>query len=219
MIPQKGKHTMMLFLVIYIIFAGMLVYLFLFNTGLEITEQFNDTTNQKEVYLSNTTNRVINKVTVSNYKDEVRTQIAFIPQLQPHEKIKLELGKLKESQVNLLVEAPFHLGVEKLIVIKVTGKGIINITFPEDILFGNSFPFELELCNESTQEEKFRVEEEHDPGFFSEPNKTDIAALPANECKKIEYTLLPIQKGNTTIYFNVESSNSNEQYQQIILIK
>ena len=38
------------------------------------------------------------------------------------------------------------------------------------------------------------------------------------ECTKISYSLLPTEKGETTIYFKIKSANTNEEFEQKIRV-
>jgi len=219
MIQEQRKKTLLVFLVVYIVFAILIVYLFLFVGGLEIQEEFNENTGEKEVYLVNTTDRVIHNISVKYKEGDLEIDFNKFKFLAPEQKILLQLNRLSQNQVTLVVSAPYHMTLEKLIAIRAKGETTIKANFPSDILFGKTFSFSLDICNKSTNDQQFKIEEEHENGFFSEQSKKDIITIGPDECKKTQYSLLPTQKGETTIYFNVSSSNTNERLLQPILVK
>lgn len=217
MIQQQTKKIIGYFIAIYAAFGLLLVYLFLFNTGLEINEEFNEQTSAKEVHIYNNTDRIINNVEIKIRENETERELTKFKFLAPKEKKLLEMPSTI-SQATIIAKAPFHVTVEKLVVLKVKGQNTVKLSFPETIEFGRSFKFSMELCNQNTDETQYKIEEEHEPGFFSEPPQTDVTTIEATKCKILEYSLTPIGKGETTIYFNVNSENTTDQVQQTITI-
>jgi len=220
MIPQKGRRLLFFFLAIYALFGGILIYLFLFNSGLEIAERFNEEESTKEVFVVNTTSRLINNVSVKyQIGDALPADLNVFESLGPGEEQRLFLDGIVSSQITLIIESPFHLTIEKLIVLKVKNKVDITVNFPSDVLFGKSFGFFLEACNNTSNDEKVKVEESHEIGFFSEPNKIDSITVPPQVCKRISYSLIPIRKGDTVIYFNISTTNNIEEFEQPVKVK
>ncbi|MAG18338.1 MAG: hypothetical protein CL944_02605 [Candidatus Diapherotrites archaeon] len=219
MLPEQRKKILTIFLFIYLAFSIIIVYLFLFVGGLEIQEEFNEDEGEKEIYLVNTTDRVIHNVSVKYKEGNFEIDFNTFRFLAPQEKILLHLNELNRNQVTLVISAPYHSTIEKLIAIRAKGETTIKANFPSDILFGKTFRVSLDICNKSKKEQQFTVEEEHENGFFSEPPQKDILNLGPDECGKTQYALLPTQKGETTIYFNVSSSNTNERLLQVIMVE
>ncbi|MCR4335170.1 MAG: hypothetical protein NUV57_01385 [archaeon] len=219
MLPEQRKKALTIFLFIYFIFAIIILYLFLFVGGIEIQEEFNEIEGEKEVYLVNTTDRVIHDVSIKYREGTLDIDLNKIKFLAPKEKILLNLNRLNQNQVTLIVTAPYHVTIEKLIAIRTQGETTIKANFPETILFGKTFSFSLDICNKSKKEQQFIIEEEHENGFFSEPSQKDILSVGPDKCEKTQYSLLPTQKGETTIYFNVSSSNTNERLLQPIMVE
>jgi len=219
MIPEKSKKILYFFLAVYVMFGVVIVYLFLFNSGLEIVEEFNEEELRKDVYVFNNTQRLIHNVTVKRKIGSEEIDLNSFRFLLPQEKKLIPLDELRVSQVTLLVGAPFHVTIEQIIVLRTTGETLIRASFPSTTLFGKTFNFTMEVCNNSGGEDKFTIEETHDPTFFSEPARKDTLTIEDRKCKSVEYSLLPIQKGETTIYFNVDSSNTTDQVEQTITVE
>ena len=219
MLPEKGKKILYFFLTIYIIFAVVIVYLFLFNSGLEIVEEFNEEEFRKDVYVFNNTQRIIHNVSVKHKIGNQEIDLNSFRFLLPQEKKLIPLDDLRSNQVTLLVGAPFHVTIEQLIVLRAAGETLLKTSFPSTILFGQAFNFTMEVCNNSGREDQFKIEEKHDPSVFSEPTRTDTLTIEDRNCAKVEYSLLPIQKGETTIYFNVDSSNTTDKVEQEITVE
>jgi hypothetical protein len=219
MIPEKRKQAMFFFLAIYAIFGVLIVYLFLFNQGIEITEDYNPELETKEVFVENTTGREINGVKIGFYDEEkMLLKETEIGTLQPKEKRPIDFSGMDLNTVTIVAEAPFHMAFERKIVMQRTGLVRVNFAFPSDILFGRKFEFAIELCNDTKREIQYSIEEEHSTEFFSEPAKRNTITIPEANCREIKYSLTPIQKGETTIYFKVNYANSSETFQQKIRV-
>lgn len=218
MLPEKSKKILYFFLAVYIIFAVVIVYLFLFNSGLEIVEEFNEEELKKDVYVFNNTRRLIHNVSVKQKIGNAEIDLNSFRFLLPQEKKLIPLDHLRVNQVTLLVGAPFHVTIEQLIVLRAAGDTLLKTSFPSTILFGQTFNFTIEICNNSGREDQFKIEEKHDPTVFSEPTRKDTLTIGDRDCEKVEYSLLPIQKGETTIYFNVDSSNTTDKVEQTIKV-
>lgn len=219
MIAPKGKKILYFFLAIYAMFAVVIIYLFMFNSGLEIVEEFNEDELRKDVYVFNNTQRIIHKVNVKYKIGNDEIDLNSFRFLLPQERKLVPLDSLRLSQVTLVIEAPFHVTLEQLIVLRAAGETLIKASFPSTVLFGKTFNFTMEVCNNSGREDKFKIEENHNPTFFSEPPRTDTLIIEDRSCKNVEYSLLPIQKGETTIYFNVDSSNTTDKVEQEIKVE
>ncbi|MCR4368995.1 MAG: hypothetical protein NUV67_03760, partial [archaeon] len=190
------------------------------NQGLGIEETLNEQGNEKQVFVVNETERIINSVSVQ-YRDlegNVHDLNEF-GSLYPKEKRRVFFDEVNSNSVDLIVSSPFHATVEQKIVLRREGDVAIKFSFPENVMFGKSFAFSMELCNNEEAETKFKVEETHEKDYFSEPNKTDTVTVQAGACKQIAYSLIPVQKGDTTIYFNVNSSNTNKQLEQPVTVE
>jgi len=222
MLPQKGKKMLYWFLFIYAVFGLMIIYLFMFVPGLEILEEFNEAENTKEVYVYNSTDRVINNVSIkfrTSETDLTEKDLNKFSSLGPKEKKLVALNNLAANTIILSAHAPFHATIEKLIVLRNKDDTTIKLNFPSEIFFGKTFGFSIELCNNTNKEEEFKITESHESAFFSEPGKTDTSKVGVGECTKISYSLTTLEKGDTTIYFNVKSSNTNEDFEQKITVE
>ena len=223
MIPEKAKKIMYGFLVIYLIFGIILVYLFAFNSGLEIKEDFNRENNTKVVYIHNTTTRTINNVELKYKSGEIEQEFDLmkIEQLYPNQEVEISFQGIEDLEVDLIAKAPFHLTVEKKIILQgVKNKEDLTIALdaPSNARFGESFEFNLEICNTADTEKQAKIEEKHETTFFSEPNKTSTTTLEPGECKKTDFELLPIEKGITTIYFKINISNTIKEIEHRISV-
>ena len=219
MLPEESKKILYFFLAVYVMFGVVIVYLFLFNSGLEIVEEFNEEELKKDVYVFNNTQRIIHNVSVKQKIGNEEIDLNSFRFLLPQERKLISVDNLRASQVTLLVGAPFHVTIEQIIVLRAIGETIIRASFPGTTLFGQTFNFTIEVCNNSGREDKFKIEETHDQTFFSEPGRKDTLTIGDRDCTSVEYSLLPIQKGETTIYFNVDSSNTIDKVEQIITVE
>ncbi len=225
MISENAKKSRMVFLFIYLIFAVLLVYLFMFNTGLEITENVDVNANLKQVFLENTTNREINNISIFYKENEQIENAEFLEKidtLKPGEKKLVEFEGIDSNQIVLIVKSPFHLTFEKMVLVNPTStkKDVsVSLDIPSNVLFGKNFEFHVETCNDSTEQQQIKIEEIHENRFFSEPSRTNIVTINSEECKITDYSLLPIMQGETTIYFKVNISNSIKELEQTVVVE
>jgi len=160
---------------------------------------------------------VIYNVYVKYEDDSGQNEVVKFDSIEPKEKKLVPVDDIDQTQVTLVVESPFHATVERLIVLRAKEKRTLKINFPDAVIFGKAFGFSIEVCN-NVEEELIRIEESHENSFFSEPNKRDTFTLEKGECRSVLYSLTPVQRGDTTIYFNVNTANSTEQLQQKLTV-
>ncbi|HZX33829.1 MAG TPA: hypothetical protein VFF09_00450 [archaeon] len=221
MIPEKAARVRFAFLIVYFIFGVIIIYLFMFNSGLAITEDFDAENSSKIVYVENTTDRAINNVSLK-YMEAPGTaekDLNFFPRLLPHERKRVFFDDVSSQSIVLVLESPFHSTIEKTVVLQAQSDVAVKLNFPDGIGFGKSFSFAVEACNNKKEEAQVKIEETHEKGFFSEPNRTDVVTIAAGECRAVSYSLLPVQKGETTINFNVNIANTIKQFGQRVSVE
>lgn len=216
----KNKPILKAFIFIYVVLSLVLAYLLFFNSGLEIKDKIGPFSGKKEVLLVNNTDRVINNVQV-RYKVEGSNEQEYktFPQLKPREKVKLELGSFSTEKVLVVASAPFHQSTGKVVDFNPNVGKPVTIDIGDAAELGKQFGFTVTVCNYDRGEAVGVMEEIHDPVFFFSSNSRDKITLKAGECQKLEYSLLPSKKGETTIYFNVNFANSSEQLQKSVSVR
>jgi len=63
------------------------------------------------------------------------------------------------------------------------------------------------------------VQENHNITAFKEGGKMQTITLNAGECKTIEYTLTPMEKGKTSIFFNIKALGFSESFEQKVEVE
>ncbi len=217
---QAGKRKALsgIFIFIYIVFTLLLVYLLFFNTGLEVKEQLNPFTGTKDIFVVNATDRVINNVGVKYSAGGSGGDINGFAELKPKEKKRLDIDFLGIRQVTITAQAPFHQAASKLVDLNPKAGRPINIEMPSPPQLGKPFEFSVEVCNHAGNDAAVKVQELHEPLVFFSPNNETSLVLKSEECRKVEYSLVPGKAGETTIYFNVNFSNTNEQFQKAVIV-
>ncbi len=215
----KRRPVPGLFIFIFAALTALLAYLLFFNTGIEIREQVNPFSGGKDVFVVNTTDRVINNVQVKYKAGGEEGDLNAIALLAPKEKRQLDMSIIGERKVRIVVQAPFHLWIEKEIDLRTSTKKPISIGMPAAAEIGKPFEFSAEVCNYQQAEMNVKVEEIHEPLVFFSPNGEDSFTLNRDECRKIGYRLVPGKQGETTIYFNVNFANTNQQFQKVVSVR
>ncbi len=215
---QRRKGISAIFIFMYVVFTLVLGYLLFFNTGIEIRDSPNPFTGARDVYIVNATDRIINNVQVSYRDGGVEKDFNAFATLGPKEKRLLDTGFLSPKAATIIVRAPFHVQAEKLVDLNPRAGKPVSIDIPKSAVLGQPFNFSVQICNYSGSVAPVRAEEIHDPLAFFSPNGQDSFTLGLEECRKLEYSLVAGKEGETTIYFNVNFSNSNEQFQKTVSV-
>lgn len=216
--PRSFRKTF--FVGIYLVFALAIAYLLIFNTGFLINEQVNQTSGKKQAFIENTTARAINEITVKYIDNRSGKQLREekIERLGPKEKKELDIQNAYTPEMKIIATSDFYKPAEKLILVTETKPSIIT-NFPKTVFFGERFDFEVDYCNNGIKDETVKIEEKHDRLFFYERNKTETLTFGPSECKKLIYSLLPAYRGETKIYFNVVTSNTNQQLEETLKVE
>src|SRR3989338_6055 len=217
----RRRLVVMFFLFIFVVFGGMLAYLTLFNTGLEIDERFNPETGEKIVLFKNNSSRIINNVVISYiHPVEGKKALDDFPAVKPQQEVPLDFNSIRNlGQITIVAEAPFHQAVEKLVVLKAGETGLVyNLNFPSKIFKGSTFNFEFELCNEQAGKKTTLITEVHNETFFAEGGTEKEIEIDSMDCTQVTYFLTPTQTGETTIFFNVKIANNTEKLEKRVVI-
>ncbi|VVB99404.1 Uncharacterised protein [uncultured archaeon] len=216
---RKKKEIKKVFAAVYIILTLLLAYLLFFNSGIEITSRMDYATGQKAVFVMNTTDRLINSVTVKYRDGGAEKMLATIAELGPKEKKRLDTSQLPRKKTEFIAEAPFHVAASETIDLGTETGQPIKVSMPQTAETGKPFEFSLEVCNYEQGKENIIVQEIHEPLFFLSQNDEKTLTLGQGECQTIKYGIVPGKKGETTIYFNVNFPNSNEQFQRSVSVR
>ncbi|GEM_PF-6797693 len=215
---ERRKAFSKIFIAIYILFSALLAYLLFFNSGIEIRDEFNPFTGDKEIIVANTTDRVINNVQVKYVSGGTVHDLNGFARLDPKQKKRLPAETMGQGKVNVVVQAPFHIAVEKTVDLDPKAGRPLRIDVPQTAKIGESFEFSVQICNYSEDPVPVGVQEIHEPLVFFSPNRENAFTLQSQECQKLSYSLEPGKGGETTIYFNVNFANSNEQFQKTVSV-
>ena len=221
MLDRRKKLAIAVFGVIYLVFGLIFVYMLFFNMGLSLDEKYDVEKGDKVVVFKNASSRVIKDIFIG-YIDEVgrKNELMRIPAAYPGYETELDLSALRgESEIILVVEAPFHISVERKIALKASSTGLAyNLQFPGLVIAKTPLMFQLQMCNNLDFTREITVEENHEKEFFAEELSTKPVTLGPNGCEVIEYTLVPLKQGATVIYFNVKVANNTEKLEKRIEI-
>ena len=219
MIEQRKKLALVVFGAIYLVFGMILIYTLFFNVGLALDEKYDAEKQEKVVVFRNMTSRDIKDVTVS-YIDELgnKKELKKIPLAFPGQEIEIDIAGIDaKDDALLVVEAPFHLTVDRRVALKASRSGLAyNLQFPGLVIAKTPLLFELEMCNNLEIAREIIVEEIHSEEYFAEITEAKNVALDPNGCITIDYTLVPLKEGSTVIYFNVKVANNTEKLEKKI---
>jgi hypothetical protein len=217
MLEQRKKLALAVFGVIYLVFGLMLVYMLFFNVGLALDEKYDAEKGDKILVFKNASSRVIKDITIS-YIDETgkKTELQKIVAAAPGSETEINLSQfMGKSELDIFVEAPFHISVDRKIALKASSTGLAyNLQFPGLVIAKTPLMFELQMCNNLDFNREITVEESHETEFFAEAPATKPVSLEPNGCTTLDYTLVPLKEGSTVIYFNVKVANNTEKIEK-----
>ncbi|MEM4363835.1 MAG: hypothetical protein QXU92_00770 [Candidatus Diapherotrites archaeon] len=204
---------------IYLAFVVMFAYLFLFNAAFEIVEEYDSFSGEKQFFLKNNTNRLINNVSLTFLDARLGRELkSEVVSLGPKDKLRLDLSGFSATEIRIVAYADFYAKVEKS-VFRVVERPYIRTDFPKSVFFGQRFTFMLEYCNTANYELPVKIEESHDRIFFLERNEVKSLVLKPGECKEFNFSFLPAFRGQTKIYFNVQTPLGIERLEESVRVE
>lgn len=215
---ERRRALSRIFIAIYMLFSVVLAYLLFFNSGIEIRDEFSPFTGNREIIVANSTDRIINNVQVKYVSGGKAYDLNGFARLGPREKRRLPTESMGNGVVNVIVQAPFHIAVEKEVDLDPKAGRPLSIDMPQTAKLGEAFEFSVQICNYGEGPVPVGVQEIHEPLVFFSPNRENAFTLQSKECQKLSYRLEPGKRGETTIYFNVNFANSNEQFQKTVSV-
>jgi hypothetical protein len=221
MLPEKRKKVTIAFLGIYLLFGIILIYLLVFNAGLNIKEEIIQGTSRKEVFLTNETQRIIKNASVYFEHNNERVEILSVKELAPGEKIPINYDFPKElSQIELYAQAPFYATIKKPVLLQFGGSGLsYRIYSPAEIIKNAKFNMSFEVCNDNNVSKEVLVEQTHNEEFLENGFITQNLSLAPDECQRVNYYFIARKTGETTIYFNVKADDITDKEQATIMVK
>ncbi len=216
MIESRRNRILLSFALVYLVFAGLLVFLLFFNVGLEF-ETIREG-NLKTTALANNSVHIIDNITVG-YLDGAGNfvELERVKSLAPGETIPLDFNK--ESVVNGAITframAPRHQTAEKKVydIVKVD----YQLTVPSKAFENAGFFVELLLCNTGAADVKnIGLDTTVNAEFLDSPNEIESFDLAVGECKLVSLNFKAKKSGTTAIVFNLESDSFNESIRRDI---
>lgn len=207
---ERKKRALLLFSLVFIFFFVLVAYLLLMTPGLkfEIIE--------KKLYLKNESSHAIYDVQVKTESGEV---IDCIDALKPGELVRIILPPEKKGAL-VVASAPFHREATQKVVFESETLSPLNIKVSHEKAFvGEKFRVFLEMCNESSEDSYIKVAERHERSFLKEENKTIIVNVKAGACKKIPFEFTAVQKGATSITFDISGELFKESLKEDIMVE
>lgn len=215
---DKNKTLVLVaFTAIYLVFGGMLLYLFFFNTGLTF-EKGTDSTGRPGLELRNSSQHTMHDVWVTAQTEGLAegAKLAELPEFPPGASAFIALERLpQEKSFTLTASARYHQTVTaKLSLEKLTKETRLRSSFqvPKVAFAGQKFEVKAEICNEAAQPEPLKVTESHDSEAFAESGREYKLQLAGGQCATVDIAFTPEKAGRTTILFNIVSRDNSEQH-------
>lgn len=216
-LPKK-KIVLSAFAAIYFFLFAILGFLVFFNTGLDIVEE--NQNGAKELLVKNITSREIKNITVHALAGEKTILLSKIPSLGPGAKSKVDLSPLVNQQsAVILVESPFYKKTEKTLVLGQAAREIaLTIRAPELAFVGEETIVSMEACNRGKTKE-LQATMEFDVQKIQAENTSTPFSLEQGKCITRDFKILPLQAGQTTIYFNIKTGDYTEKIPKTLEVK
>ncbi|MFH1240620.1 MAG: hypothetical protein V1672_05395 [Candidatus Diapherotrites archaeon] len=216
--PEKVAGFKAFAVLVYLAFTGILVYLLMFNTGLEIGTDLSDTSGVILIELKNNdklSNHIIRDAKVS-FVDAGGTKhvIGEVAELMPgkSKEFRWQIPDYMLSEVILVAEAPYHVNVGYKGDFK--GRETANLSYKISstlqIKIGKIYEMSVNVCNSGNKPaEEVKITATYDEHFEGK-EISDSFALMADECHKYDFGLLAAKLGQTEINFNISAEKYNE---------
>ena len=217
---KKSRKGPIAFLGFVIIVALIFIYLLFFYSGLELQQTINEQ-GDRELILINSSALVAENIEVSANLISGKQLIQIIPELFPGEKRKIILTGINQPVVILLIEAPFQKSLEQQIDLRAFQKIDLNtkIIATRTVFHGTDLNVSIELCNNGSTLKDVRIEEKHEPSYFSGKETTQLIDILSKSCESIDYSFNALKKGTTTIFFNIKVLDSMKTLTQEVEIR
>jgi hypothetical protein len=219
MVPEKYRPVLLFFGFVFLTMGSSMIYLLFFNTGIDIVLDLGE--KEQHVYIANTSMHLIRDINVSiQKKSEGTTEfLTTIKQLNPKEKVEIEIPNLEKEQIRIIATAPFHATVKRDLSLDKTKGAKLNfeIMTQNTAYVGIVFSSTLKICNEA-ESISLQVEEVHDQNFFEEKSTDKTIEVKTGECQKINFNFTPKKTGEATIFFRVTAASTSKEFERTIKI-
>ena len=216
--PEKIAGFKAFAVLVYLAFLGILVYLLMFNTGLELSTDLSDTSGVILIELKNNdevSNHIIRDAKVS-FVDAggAKHSIGEVAKLMPGES-KEFIWKIPDymlSEVVLVAEAPYHVEVSYRGDFK--GRETANLSYKinatSKIKINTIYEMSVNVCNSGNKTaDDVVITGEYD-NYFEGEEISDSFTLKPEECHTYDFGLLAVKLGQTEINFNISAEKYNE---------
>lgn len=224
MLTQKKKKITVVFTILAIIMLAMLIYLFFFNVGLELTDA-RLTNKGVTVDIVNKSNHLIKDVSLYYENEAGEEELVYsIIELAPNssEEVILLEDYAVNGVIKLILRSPYQQPIIKLISIS-EAQGIKltpKLKGPAVMSLNQKTDYSLELCNEGDYIDNLTLELQFDESVLSSSTLLYQFSLAEDECKTRVFQITPRKVVNSTdITFNVKSTNFNENFTTTIEVR
>lgn len=216
--PEKAGGFKAFAVLVYLAFTGILIYLLMFNQGLEIKTDISDTSGVILIELKNNdevSNHIIRDAKLS-FVDAggTRHMIGEVAELMPGEskEFRWKIPDYMLNKILLVAEAPYHGNV--YYEGSFAGRESANLSykissFPK-IKIGKIYEMSVNVCNSGNA----NADEVKITGMYSDyfegEEISDSFALRIDECHTYKFGLLAVKIGETEINFNISAEKYNE---------
>ncbi|MBI4210467.1 MAG: hypothetical protein HY544_03110 [Candidatus Diapherotrites archaeon] len=217
---KKSTTPLMILIIVYFVFMAIFAYILLFSAEIRIIDE-KDASGARVFYIENSTDLQLEDVTVKYRTGNGEAKdLGRFSTLQPKERKLLNFEGIAPGEVTIIAELPLQKTFQRTVVIERKPPFTFRMNPAGKLEAGKEFTLAAEICNATESEMNMMVQETHQYGFFrEEPNMDDNEAISAGNCATVRYSLTPLQKGETTIYFNVTGANTTEQYAEPLKVE
>ena len=216
--PEKVGSAKAFAVLVYLAFTGILVYLLMFNMGLEIDTDISDTSGVIIIELKNNdeiSNHIIRdaKVSFVDAGGEKHT-IGEAAKLMPGEskEFRWKIPDYMLSEIILIAEAPYHIDVGYKGDFKGRESATLSykISSAAKIKIDKIYEISISVCNSGNVIAKEVKITGMYSDYFEGEEISDSFALIAGECHTYDFGLLAVKLGETEISLNISAEKYNE---------
>ena len=201
--------------IIGVLLAALLIYLFFFNQGFELSTEIQATDAGLGVYLTNNSVHSIEAIQV-NYLDAFGQQafVQAIDLMPPGEQIFIPLApeQVVDDFITLYATAQYHQPIIRSYPLE--GLSFVrlqpSILAPRSIRLNDTVLISVEICNEGMALDSLTIRPRV-VGNLQPLTPARTFALPKDECREAGFEFQGTQLGSNTIYFNVLALSYSEE--------
>ena len=217
MFLERKKKVYRLLSIVAILALAALIYLFIFNQGLELSNEIQPTSSGLGIYAANNSSHEINNIGF-RYINQLGQQVYIddIPSLLPGEEYLLELSpdNVVDEAITLVVTAQYHQPVFRIYPLGALSFVRLQpaISAPQAVVLGDEVMVRVEICNQGMALDSITIRPRVSGNKLQSLTTARSFPLEEGQCREAGFDFMANDLGSSTIYFNVLALSYSEEF-------